>query len=93
VSSGEATPAETVSAIPIDLAGLPKDSAPIKRKIFDETWPPRRPHAFRKLSADSSIASYEAFMTWPAAVRAAKEDIKTGLDGVEAAEGKAMMKN
>ncbi|KAI5980989.1 hypothetical protein EDC04DRAFT_2617743 [Pisolithus marmoratus] len=35
----------TAHAVPVSLHGTPKEPAPLKRKAFDENWPPRRPHA------------------------------------------------
>ncbi|KIK19251.1 hypothetical protein PISMIDRAFT_13772 [Pisolithus microcarpus 441] len=68
-SVGDKTLSTTVHAIPVALAGIPKDTVRVKRKAFDPAWPPRRPRAFRSISPRSSIASYEGFMTWPEAVK------------------------
>ncbi|KAI6038170.1 hypothetical protein EDC04DRAFT_2896781 [Pisolithus marmoratus] len=92
-SSGEQTPSVTVDAIPVNLNGIPHDIVPKKRKFFDEAWPPRRPRAFRSISANSSIASYEAFLTFPAAVKAAPEDTCRALDGETAAGNDTAVKN
>ncbi|KAI6006781.1 hypothetical protein EDD15DRAFT_2357811 [Pisolithus albus] len=67
--SVQKSPPTTVHAIPVTLSGIPKDTMPAKRKAFDPNWPPRRPRAFRRISPNSSIASYEGFMTWPEAVK------------------------
>ncbi|KAI6094451.1 hypothetical protein EV401DRAFT_2050035 [Pisolithus croceorrhizus] len=62
-------------AVPVFLHGTPKEPTPLKRKTFDENWPPRRPRAFRKISPSSSTAMYDSFMTFPAAVRPVLEAI------------------
>ncbi|KAI6028164.1 hypothetical protein EDC04DRAFT_2605814 [Pisolithus marmoratus] len=58
----------TTHAVPISLHGTPKEPALLKCKAFDENWPPHRPRAFRKISPDSSIAMYDSFWTFPAAI-------------------------
>lgn len=83
MSSGEKTPPISVTATPVHLAGLPKEQAvPVKRKFFDESWPPHRPvrpAAYHKISAKTSIASYNGFMTFPAALKAVTDDTCSGL--------------
>ncbi|KAI6094429.1 hypothetical protein F5141DRAFT_1223958 [Pisolithus sp. B1] len=74
LSSGKQTPSVTVNVIPVNLHGIPHDIVPKKCKFFDEAWPPHCPQAFCSISANSSITSYEAFLTFPAAVKAAPED-------------------
>ncbi|KIK17841.1 hypothetical protein PISMIDRAFT_14806 [Pisolithus microcarpus 441] len=69
----------TTHAVPVFLHGTPKEPAPLKRKTFDENWPPRRPRAFRKISPNSSIAMYDSFMTFPAAVRPVLEEIERDI--------------
>lgn len=80
LSSGKQTPSTTVDAIPINLHGIPNDTVPKKRKFLDEAWPPPRPRAFRNISNNSSIASYQAFLTFPAAVKAAPDGAGGALD-------------
>ncbi|KAI6156973.1 hypothetical protein BKA82DRAFT_25884 [Pisolithus tinctorius] len=80
-SDDEEVPPTTINAIPVHLCGVPKDTIPMKRKNkFDPNWPPRRPRAFKAISPNSSIVSYEAFMTFPAAVKH-KEDTCHGPEG------------
>ncbi|KAI6112795.1 hypothetical protein F5141DRAFT_1214106 [Pisolithus sp. B1] len=62
-------------AVPVFLHGTPKEPTPLKRKTFDENWPPHHPRAFRKISPSSSTAMYDSFMTFPAAVRPVLEAI------------------
>ncbi|KAI6037988.1 hypothetical protein EDC04DRAFT_2604400 [Pisolithus marmoratus] len=81
----------TVHAVPISLHGTPKEPAPLKHKAFDENWPPRRPRAFHKISPNSSIAMYDSFWMFPAAIRRVLEDISNGPAG-ENVEGDGMGK-
>ncbi|KAI6001214.1 hypothetical protein EDD15DRAFT_2192876 [Pisolithus albus] len=91
-SDDEKTPPTVVNAIPVNLSGVPKDTIPMKRKAFDVNWPPRRPRAFREISQNSSIASYEAFMAFPAAVKR-MEDTCGGPDGEKIDVGECNAKN
>ncbi|KAI5980608.1 hypothetical protein EDD15DRAFT_2205714 [Pisolithus albus] len=81
----------TTHAVPVFLHGTPKEPTPLKRKTFDENWPPRRPRAFCKISPSSSIAMYDSFWTFPAAVRRVLEDISNSPTG-EIVEGDSMGK-
>ncbi|KAI6021194.1 hypothetical protein EDC04DRAFT_2901383 [Pisolithus marmoratus] len=81
----------TMHAVPISLHGTPKEPAPLKRKAFDKNWPPRCPHAFRKISPNSLIAMYNSFWMFPAAVRRILEDISNGPAG-ENVEGNGVGK-
>jgi len=96
MSSGEKTPPIPVTATPVHLAGLPKEQpVPVKRRFFDESWPPHRPvrpAAYRKISAKSSIASYNGFMTFPAALKAVTDNAGSGLVE-EVGTGEAAKKN
>ncbi|KIK15071.1 hypothetical protein PISMIDRAFT_16792 [Pisolithus microcarpus 441] len=87
-SDDEKTP---VNTIPVNLCGIPKDTIPTKRKTFDPNWPPRRPRAFRHISQNSSIANYEAFMTFPAAVK--REEGTCGGPDNKINEGECTVKN
>ena len=83
MSPGSKAPSITVTATPVHFTSLPKEQPlPVKCKIFDESWPPRRPvqpAAYRKISATSSIASYVGFKTFPAVLKAVTNDAGSGL--------------
>ena len=96
MSSGE-NPPISITATPVHLAGLAKEQAvPVKHKFFDESWPPHRPvqpAAYHKISAKTSIASYNGFMTFPAALKAVTDDTGCGLVEEIGTAGEAVKKN
>ncbi|KAI6041434.1 hypothetical protein EDC04DRAFT_2893188 [Pisolithus marmoratus] len=92
-SDDEKTPLTVINTILVNLSGVPKDTIPMKHKAFhDANWPPCRPRAFREISQNSSIASYEAFMAFPAAVKR-MEDSCGGPDGEKIDVGEHNTKN
>ncbi|KAI6046197.1 hypothetical protein EDC04DRAFT_2598383 [Pisolithus marmoratus] len=92
-SDDEKTPLTVVNAILVNLSSVPKDTIPMKCKAFhDANWPPRQPRTFQKISQNSSIASYEAFMAFPAAVKC-MEDSCGGPDGEKIDMGEHNTKN
>ncbi|KAI6014630.1 hypothetical protein EDC04DRAFT_2608982 [Pisolithus marmoratus] len=91
-SDDEKTTPTIVNAILVNLSGIPKDTIPMKHKAFNVNWPLCQPHAFREISQNSSIVSYEAFMAFPAAVKH-MEDTCGGLDGEKIDVGECNVKN